>query len=261
MKVGVIGAGTMGASIAGVCGSKNEVFVFDSDPGAVEKASMRLRGKNIRFYGDFDAAELRNCDIIVEAIFENAKAKIELFSHLDSICDEKTVFCTNTSSISITSLAASTKRARKFCGMHFMNPPDVMKLVEVVRGVHTSEETLEFCMGFVRSLDKEPIICEDSPGFIVNRLLIPMINEACCLLECGVAVKEDIDWAMKFGANHPIGPLKLADLIGIDVCLAIMESIHVQTGDQKYRPSPLMRKMVDAGQMGRKTKKGFYEYS
>ncbi len=188
------------------------------------------------------------------------KIKKEIFSELDKICDEKTILATNTSSLSITEIAIATKRPDKVIGMHFFNPAPVMKLVEIIKGLSTSEETFNTVKGLTQSLKKEGVAVEEAPGFVVNRILVPMINEAVGILADGIASAEDIDNAMKLGANHPIGPLALGDLIGLDVCLFIMEILNNEYGDPKYRPHPLLRKMVRGNKLGRKTGEGFFVY-
>ncbi|MGL5963207.1 MAG: 3-hydroxyacyl-CoA dehydrogenase family protein [Fusobacteriaceae bacterium] len=202
----------------------------------------------------------KNADLVLEALVEDLDLKKYYFKILDNLCDTKTLFCTNTSSLSITEIAAVTSRVDKVIGMHFFNPVNKMKLVEIVKGISTSEKSLEIVKGLVSSLEKEFVIVNEIPGFIVNRILIPMINEAILLLEQNVATVEDIDKAMMLGANHPLGPLALADLIGNDVVLKIMDSIYSETKDTKYRASYLLRKYVSSGCLGRKTKKGFYNY-
>lgn len=275
----VVGAGTMGLDIAQVFAAAGfSVTVRDITSDIIEKAQNRLtttlnkrveRGKmtkedmdaivnSIRFTTELQ--ETNDADLVVEAIIEKIEAKQSLFAELDGICKESAIFASNTSSISITAIAQSTKRADRFIGMHFFNPATVMKLVEVIRGIHTSDETFEAIFSLSEKIGKTPVKVEEAPGFVVNRLLIPMINEAVGLLTEGVASASDIDSAMKLGANHPMGPLELADLIGLDVCLAIMDTLYQETHDTKYRAHTLLRKMVRGGLLGRKTKKGFYEY-
>jgi 3-hydroxybutyryl-CoA dehydrogenase len=207
-----------------------------------------------------DLAGIADQDLVVEAIVEKEAAKTELFAELDHIADERTILATNTSSISITLIAASTRRPAKVIGMHFMNPVPVMSLVEVIRGQETSDDTTGIVMECARELGKEPVEASDYPGFVSNRVLMPMINEAVfCLME-GVSTREGIDTVMKLGMAHPMGPLALADLIGLDVCLDILGVLHRGLGDDKYRPCPLLRRMVAAGRLGRKAGKGFYDY-
>lgn len=208
-----------------------------------------------------DYSQCQDADLVIEAVFETMEVKREVFGTLDKVCKPTTILASNTSSLSITEIAASTKRADRVIGMHFFNPAPVMKLVEVIKGQLTSESTYQYVSELAKSIGKTPVTVDEAPGFVVNRILVPMINEGIAILADGVATKEEIDEAMKLGANHPIGPLALGDLIGLDVCLAIMEVLYNEFGDTKYRPHPLLRKMVRANLLGRKTGEGFYKYN
>ncbi|MBL6757874.1 MAG: 3-hydroxybutyryl-CoA dehydrogenase [Planctomycetes bacterium] len=278
-RVAVIGAGTMGNGIAQVfasCGSAVTLVDVDGEAldrgvAAIGKSLARVVKKERMTQEDADAAmarisrstrleDLSDRELIVEAVSERAELKAKVFRTLDEVAPASAILASNTSSISITEIAAVTGRADKVIGMHFMNPVPVMKLVEVIRGQETSDETTEAVMRASRALGKEPVEANDYPGFVSNRVLMPMINEAVfCLME-GVATKEGIDTVMKLGMAHPMGPLTLADLIGLDVCLDILEVLHRGLGDDKYRPCPLLRRMVAAGRLGRKSGKGFYDY-
>jgi len=278
-KIGVVGAGQMGHGIALVSAKAGfNVVLRDVKDEYVEKGLSRIekfldksieKGKltveekeNIlsRIKGTTKLEDLKDVDLIIEAIFENVTAKKELFQELDKICKKETVFASNTSTIPITDLASVTERPEFFIGMHFMNPVPLMKLVEVIRGLRTSDETAKLIKDLAEKMGKTPVEVNDSPGFVSNRLLMPMINEAVyCLME-GVGSAEAIDNVMKLGMNHPMGPLELADLIGLDVVLDIMTVLYQGFNDSKYRPCPLLKKMVQAGYLGRKTGRGFYEY-
>jgi 3-hydroxybutyryl-CoA dehydrogenase len=277
--VGVIGAGQMGAGVAQVAAQAGvKVLLTDVSEDFVARGRETVARNLDRMIqrGRFKAEErdsimrridttatledLKETDFVIEAVVENEDAKIALFQKLDKVCPEHVIFASNTSSISITRMGARTTRADRFIGMHFMNPVPAMRLVEIIRGLATSQETFEATRTLAERLGKNTMTAEDFPGFIVNRILLPMINEGIYTLYEGVGGVTDIDTAMKLGTNQPMGPLELADLIGLDTCLAIMEVMHRVFGDDKYRPCPLLKKYVDAGYLGRKAGRGFYIY-
>lgn len=280
MKICILGAGTMGAGIAQVFAqSGHEVVLRDINTFFVgegytlinKKIEKLIKKEKItenegqeiitRITPTVDINLASDCDLVVEAVVENMTVKKEIFSELDRICDEKTVFASNTSSLSITEIAVACGRPDKVIGMHFFNPAPIMKLVEVIKGLMTSDATYLMVKKLAASLNKECVEVEEAPGFVVNRILIPMINEAIGILAEGVASAEDIDKAMKFGANHPIGPLALGDLIGLDVCMAIMDILYSEYGDPKYRPHSYLRKMVKGNKLGQKTGEGIFSYA
>lgn len=280
MKIAIVGTGTMGNGIAQTFAQAGHSVILK---GRSEESLSRAH-KNInkslsrmvakgkmdqetqdsiesRITDTLDYNALSDVDLVVEVVAENMSVKKEIFSILDKVCKPDTILATNTSSLSITEIAACTSRPQQVIGMHFFNPVPMMKLVEIISGQLTSAEVHTKSVEIVNQIGKTPVSVNEAPGFVVNRILIPMINEAAGILADGVATREDIDEAMKLGANHPMGPLALADLIGLDVCLAIMEVLYSEFGDTKYRPHPLLRKMVRANLLGRKTQRGFYDYT
>ena len=279
-KIGVLGTGTMGAGIIQVLAQNGYEVVLRArrqtsvDNGIatvtknldkmVKKEKITEEQKNeilSRVHGSTDIEIVKDADLIIEAATENMEAKKALFKELDELVKPEAIIATNTSSLSITEIAAATNRPDKIIGMHFFNPVPAMKLVEIIKGLATSEETKNTILELTAALKKTPVEVEEAPGFVVNRILIPMINEGIGILADGVADAEGIDAAMKLGANHPMGPLELGDLVGLDVCLAIMDVLYTEYGDPKYRAHPLLRNMVRANKLGRKTGVGFYDYT
>jgi 3-hydroxybutyryl-CoA dehydrogenase len=278
-KIGVVGAGQMGAGIAQVAAMNGFSVILNDVKDAflhgamehienslsrfVKKGRIAKKEKEAalkRIQTTLEIKAFETADFVVEAVIEDEALKLDVFKQLDGICKPGVILATNTSSISITRIAAATKRSSEVVGMHFMNPVPLMKLVEVIRGLATSDETFETTKDLAIKLEKTPVEAKDFPGFISNRILMPMINEAIFALYHGVGEAEAIDLVMKLGMNHPMGPLELADLIGLDTCLSILEVLYEAFGDPKYRPCPLLRKYVDAGYLGRKTGRGFYTY-
>jgi 3-hydroxybutyryl-CoA dehydrogenase len=277
-NIAIIGAGTMGngiAQTAAIYGYK--VAMTDVIPEAIEKGKSTIRksvdklaekgmitedqkDSALKISTSLDLEPVKKADLVIEAVSEDVELKLKLFSRLDQIAPRNAIIASNTSSISLTKRAGATSRPDKVIGMHFFNPVPLMKLLEVIRGIATSDETTQTILEVGKKLGKEPVEAQDSPGFISNRILCPMINEAIFVLQEGIGTREAIDTVLKSGMNHPMGPLALADLIGLDVVLNVLEVLHRDLGEDKYRPAALLRKMVDAGYLGRKTSKGFYEY-
>lgn len=279
MKILVLGAGTMGAGIAQVAAQKGfDVVIRDIKQEFVDNGIQGIgkrldklvsRGKIAedeknavmgRISGCVDIADAKDADVVIEAAIEDMEIKKVIFKELDEVCKPEAILASNTSALSITEIGASTGRADKVIGMHFFNPVPAMRLVEIIKGAATSQETYDTIKKLTEDLGKAPVEINEAPGFVVNRLLIPMLNEAMYTVMEGVANEADVDTSMKFGAGHPMGPLALADMIGLDVCLAIMQTLHREFGDDKYRPCPLLVKKVRAGNLGMKTKEGFFKY-
>ena len=276
-KIGILGTGTMGKQIALLCASHGiEVVLwnhryhpdFNKDfsrlvniqtkLGTLDKSAAEKAVQHVVYTSDL--MQLSQCNLIIEAVTEDINIKMHVLSTLIPVVSDTAILSSNTSTLSITELASLFENPTRFVGIHFFNPPLSMKLVELVKGEHTSEETISTVLHFLSALNKQPVVLPETPGFVVNRLIFPMINEAIFLLAEGIADPKTIDSCMKMGANHPMGPLELADLIGLDVCLSILQTLVAETGDGKYRPAPLLKKLVRAGKLGKKTGAGFYSY-
>jgi 3-hydroxybutyryl-CoA dehydrogenase len=279
-RMAVVGAGQMGSGIAQVAAQAGiEVLLTDASPELARRGLERISNTLAKLVekGKFTAGDrtallarvkpvdsIEDCaraQLLIEAVVEDEAAKRGIFQRADAVLPPEAILASNTSSISITKLAAATRRPEKFVGMHFMNPPPVMQLIEIIRGLQTAEPTYRTVMDLAKRFGKTTVTSKDRPGFVVNRILIPLLNEACFALEEGLATAEDIDTGVKLGLNHPMGPLTLADFIGLDTCLSIAEVLHRELGDDKYRPSPVLRQYVAAGWLGRKTGRGFHDYS
>lgn len=280
MKIGILGSSTMGRGlIQHIANCGFDVVFRARRQESVDQALAYIEGQydfmisrgwlaaekkeeNLaRIKGSTDIKIIKDADFIIEAATEDMAVKKELFAELEELCRPDVILATNTSSLSITEIASATKKPERVIGMHFFNPAPVMKLVEVIPGYNTSEETIAAAKKLAEDLQKTPVEIKESPGFVVNRMLIPMVNECVAVLAENIASAEDIDKAMQLGANHPMGPLALADLVGLDICLRVMETLHEELGEDKYRPHPLLRKMVRAGKLGQKTGEGFYKYN
>ena len=279
-KIGVIGAGLMGNGIAQVCAAAGlKVVMVDINDAAIQRGLKSIAGNLDRLVkkeklteqakdqtvarveGTTEYAKLADCDLVIEAATENLEIKLRILRQIDEIAKADAVIATNTSSISITQLAAAMKNPERFIGLHFFNPVPVMGLLELIRGLQTADATHAVGLAFAKAIGKTAVTVKNSPGFVVNRILVPMINEAIFVLQEGLATAEDIDQGMRLGCNHPIGPLALADLIGLDTLLAVMQVFYDGFNDPKYRPAPLLKEMVDAGRLGRKSGRGFYSYA